>query len=372
MGRQLRVSPIPPQEGQPLAEWLRETADALNAIPSFSIFSTSDGPNDSGITGDVGTLGIDIGSSNTVGWLNTSGTTSGWEELRVGLNRLSLGTAELSAHGLADVDILGLRAAFDSSATTKHQIVGYFHARQRVATTGSIQGIEGYTIAEHPSGTVDLALGVPGNIEHAGAGVLDEARGFQTNLVFSGNGSANTRVGFYADNPADIGGGSGSLGTNIAFFAPAQTYGDENYGVYLEGSGTTNYLEGEIQSRNTRGGGSQNIVLDHDAGTPALVAAALDGTRHWRWGSEGDADDDWGLFAYNNSGVFQHTSIKADRDTKQVTISDLTSSVMTVSELAFSKITAVDNGNNFSAEFYLEVRDKAGNKFYLSASTTTW
>jgi hypothetical protein len=52
----------------------------LAVLPDFSIVSTSDGPNSSGISADLGTIAIDIGSSSTRLWQKRSASTStiGW------------------------------------------------------------------------------------------------------------------------------------------------------------------------------------------------------------------------------------------------------------------------------------------------------
>lgn len=64
-----------------LQNWRESVTDALNALPTFSIFSTADGPNDSGQTADRGTIGIDIGSATTTFWGAASDATNDWIEL---------------------------------------------------------------------------------------------------------------------------------------------------------------------------------------------------------------------------------------------------------------------------------------------------
>ena len=80
MSRYLRVA-LPPSSGNAsLDAWNRSIADALNQLPTFSIFSTSDGPNSSGITANVPTIGFEIGSSTTKVWfkIEASSLTTGW------------------------------------------------------------------------------------------------------------------------------------------------------------------------------------------------------------------------------------------------------------------------------------------------------
>ena len=80
MSRRLRVSAPPPAGA--LALWATQLTDEINALPAFSISSTSQGPNYSLISGDPTTLLFDVGSSSTKAWLKHSGsTTTGWKQL---------------------------------------------------------------------------------------------------------------------------------------------------------------------------------------------------------------------------------------------------------------------------------------------------
>lgn len=76
-----RISRPPITPFRELDRWLETVTDAINALPNFSISSTTNGP-ESVITADSGTLLIDIGSSATTYWLKESGSTSiGWSTL---------------------------------------------------------------------------------------------------------------------------------------------------------------------------------------------------------------------------------------------------------------------------------------------------
>lgn len=78
MSRRLRVSQPPPSSSAEMSRWMREVTDAINGLPALSLSSTTNGPN-SVITGDSGTILIDVGSSATTFWFKRSGTTtSGW------------------------------------------------------------------------------------------------------------------------------------------------------------------------------------------------------------------------------------------------------------------------------------------------------
>ena len=81
MSRRLRISAAPPV-GPGFSLWAQQVTDALNTMPNFSLSSTSNGPN-STVTGDSGTILIDIGSSATTLWFKRhgDGSTSGWSAL---------------------------------------------------------------------------------------------------------------------------------------------------------------------------------------------------------------------------------------------------------------------------------------------------
>lgn len=88
-------------------------------------------------------------------------------------DKVIIGIAPLSAHGVSTEDrILGLSVKFETSDTSNFNLVGHFLARQKVATTNSIQALEGYAVTTNPSGTVALSIGTIGNVEHDGAGTV--------------------------------------------------------------------------------------------------------------------------------------------------------------------------------------------------------
>lgn len=74
----------PPATGNPaLDRWLSEVQAAVNGLP-ISVFSTSDGPNTSGVSAPRGFIGIETGSSGTRFWLKyeASSLTTGWQSIR--------------------------------------------------------------------------------------------------------------------------------------------------------------------------------------------------------------------------------------------------------------------------------------------------
>lgn len=76
-----RRIPLPPPSGSPrIDQWMREVADAFNALP-FSVFSTADGPNSSNVTAPAGFLGIEVGSSSTRFWVKNASGSTNWSAL---------------------------------------------------------------------------------------------------------------------------------------------------------------------------------------------------------------------------------------------------------------------------------------------------
>lgn len=85
MSRRLRISAPPPYLPNVAGfdVWARQVTDALNLLPNFSLSSTTDGP-ESYVTGDSGTILIDVGSSATTFWAKASGTTTlGWKAFTI-------------------------------------------------------------------------------------------------------------------------------------------------------------------------------------------------------------------------------------------------------------------------------------------------
>lgn len=80
MARQRVTLPFGIDEAN-VQDWRLQVTDLLNGLPTFSIFSTADGPNSSGLTAERGTIGVDIGSTATTFWGANSASTNDWLEL---------------------------------------------------------------------------------------------------------------------------------------------------------------------------------------------------------------------------------------------------------------------------------------------------
>ncbi len=71
-----------PGWAEDLPEWTRRVVDQVNSLPAFSIFSTEDGPNESGETANQSTLGFEVGSSATTRlWVTGSDSSNDWRAI---------------------------------------------------------------------------------------------------------------------------------------------------------------------------------------------------------------------------------------------------------------------------------------------------
>jgi hypothetical protein len=122
---------------------------------------------------------------------------------------LSLGTGDVT-NMPTPTNALGV---FTSSASSGANISAIFRGNQTAATTGSMQGVEGYVKASHTSGTVAAIIGAIGNIEVNGAGgTTTWARSVQGGGVITA-GSVPNWARFYAS------AGSGTATNNYSLFA---------------------------------------------------------------------------------------------------------------------------------------------------------
>ena len=78
------IPKIPAIFNQDGLAWARAVTESVLMQPRISIISTTSGPNFSGLTGNLGDLAVDIGSSATRLWqkYSSSNSTSGWTAIR--------------------------------------------------------------------------------------------------------------------------------------------------------------------------------------------------------------------------------------------------------------------------------------------------
>lgn len=61
--------------------WLNWVSDFIKDLPSFSKFSTTNGPAASNITAPTGCIGIEIGSGLTKLWIKKAEASSAWSAI---------------------------------------------------------------------------------------------------------------------------------------------------------------------------------------------------------------------------------------------------------------------------------------------------
>jgi hypothetical protein len=126
----------------------------------------------------------------------------------------------LTGSALPATAILGAVVVVASAVTTGAILGGVVHVKQTAANpTGSAQGFEGYVNSANPTATTShLMFGLIGNVEHSGAGTLDEARGTTGGVVLSGSGTLTLAKGFdVAGGSKKVGGATGTIGTYVGY-----------------------------------------------------------------------------------------------------------------------------------------------------------
>ena len=125
-----------------------------------------------------------------------------------------IGEAKLSPNGLSERNILGLSVRVASSVSSGAMIAGHVFSDYRAACDGTVQGLEGYAVTSHPSGDTAGALGIVGNVEHAGAGTVARAIGVGGGPFLSGSGTITEALGYgCAAGNKKVAGATGTIGT---------------------------------------------------------------------------------------------------------------------------------------------------------------
>ena len=178
------------------------------------------------------------------------------------------GTVKGSSFTLDDDKVLGTNVRVTSDNTSRSYIGSHTHAKQSVATKGSIQGAEAYTHTDNPSGQVTLAIGVVGNIEHSGAGTLATAAASASGVILTGSGTITTARAFdTSGGNKKIGrGASGTIGTYIGYACGdlSTTGATTNYACDF-----TNVMRADYSSA---AGDTRLLLWDVSAGTLKRVS----------------------------------------------------------------------------------------------------
>jgi hypothetical protein len=145
-------------------------------------------------------------------------------------------------------DGMSLNASYRStSATGPNAPTGFFYALQSVASTGSIQGVEGYSVTNHSFGTVNISIATIGNIEHSGAGTLTFGRSVQGGGILSGNGTMTKQASLFSTFAIT---GTGVITDYYGGYLGTPSAGSgtitRRWGLYSEDSGAINFFAGKI------------------------------------------------------------------------------------------------------------------------------
>lgn len=225
-----------------------------------------------------------------------------------------IGFVQLGNTGTVPIVAINLVSKNQTSSVSGAKLNGIFYIDQTVATTGSAQGVEGYVKTSNATGSVVLAIGTIGNIEHSGAGTLDFARSIQAGGIVSGSGTVDEWVGVYVQPVAIT--GSGTI--------------NSVYGIYLDtasagGSGTITDRYGVWQNDPSAGnvflgvaviGGSTitaDAILDLQSTSKAFMPPRMTKTQRDAIGTPSagmvvyQTDNTPGLRTYNGTNWMRYT-----------------------------------------------------------------
>jgi hypothetical protein len=117
---------------------------------------------------------------------------------------------------VADANVGIQQTIYTSSSSSTFHVANYTYAEQTVATSGSIQALEGQAVVSHTSGTTTLMLGVIGNIQVNGSGgTTTWARGVQGGVATLSGSTVTNLARFYAS----AGSIAGTVTNSYSFYA---------------------------------------------------------------------------------------------------------------------------------------------------------
>ncbi len=159
--------------------------------------------------------------------------------------KLFLGSGTVS---VPDVSIGKLKSSFVNADAARFYINAIFQSEQQIATTFSIQALEGYTKLTHPSGIVALALATIGNLELNSVATLTEGRAIQAGIVITAAGHADALKIFYGG-MANAGGGTvdDAYGLFLESFPAGIT---RKWNLYILDTAATSLISGKVRMPN--------------------------------------------------------------------------------------------------------------------------
>jgi hypothetical protein len=166
------------------------------------------------------------------------------------LSMLQIGTGDISNTPVP----VNFHSIYTSDTGSGVVLNGLFRTNRTDSTSSSIQGVEGYTLTSNASGSVRLAMGTLGNIEHKGAGSLLESRSVQAGGVLSGKGNVRDWIAFYAQPVSITGTGSiiNAYGLYIDDYQSGRGSIRHRWGVYQHDTSAKNYFAGTLATNGYR------------------------------------------------------------------------------------------------------------------------
>jgi hypothetical protein len=131
-----------------------------------------------------------------------------------------------------------------TTSGTAGLITNYVEAESTSSTTDGIGALTAIGRWAHPSGTANRVIAVAGAAYHTGAGTVTSMRGFQSNIVLLGSGSATDAFCFFGG--AGTGGSGGitnAYGYYMGMFPPSTP---NKWGVFIQDNTAKNYFAGSI------------------------------------------------------------------------------------------------------------------------------
>jgi len=162
------------------------------------------------------------------------------------------------------------QSVIDTNRSSGNTVNSLIRANQTAATTGSVQGLESYVKTSHASGTVNLAIGIVGNIEPAMASgrTLSIARSIQAGGNLTDTGTVTSWAAYYAQPFANS--GSGTITNGYGLYIDNFPSGVTNkYSIYQSDVTAENYFAGKLNINSgleVRGGPAGGVVEKDDSG----------------------------------------------------------------------------------------------------------
>jgi hypothetical protein len=240
-------------DGSGITSWV----DASSGGGTVTSLSFTDGSGfDGTVTNSTSTPTLALTTTLTtthVPIIGASGALTGSADLAYTSGLLNIGSGDVT--GLPTPS--RLFSIQDVASSSGHVLNAAFKSTQTVASTGSLQGVEGYVETANATGNVGFSIATIGNAEHSGAGTISSLRGVQAGTIISGSGNVDGATSLFVAGPnisgsstvalaqgiyisASTAGGSGTITDYYGIYHTAPgggTFSNRKIGLYLEDMG---------------------------------------------------------------------------------------------------------------------------------------